>query len=253
MLDVTRTRPRAWVSRLTEWLGSGRSSVLVGVLAMTTLLRLPYVWAPLSSDEGGFLLVAHQAATTEGSLYGNQWVDRPPGLIMVFRLADLMSEVLGDRVALRIVAMAMALTAVASAWFAGRVIGGSRGGIAAAVVLAAFTSTPVFSGPRLMTALPAVTGVTVSAALVLVATYGARSARIRAWCAFGAGAAAAIALLMKQNFADGFVFAAVLWVLMGRRGAKRLALFAAGAALPLLAVVAWGAAGPGLGALWEAT
>ncbi|MGH1562549.1 hypothetical protein [Mumia sp. DW29H23] len=235
-----------------RWAESGRGPVLVGVLALTALFRLPYVWSPLSSDEGGFLLVAHQWGTTDGSLYGNQWVDRPPGLLVLFRLADLGSGLLGDRVALRLVALVLALVAVAAAWFAGRVVGGARGALAASLVMAAVTSTPVFSGPRLMTAMPAVTFVTVCVALTLAATYEATTPRARASLAAAAGVAGATALMMKQNFADGFVFAAVLWLLVGRRGWKLAAACAAGAALPLLATLWWAAAGPGVGALWEA-
>lgn len=242
--------------RIVRWCESGSSRVLLAVLALTTALRLPFLWAPLSSDEGGFLLVADQWADTSGGLYGNQWVDRPPGLLLVFRLADAMSGVFGDRVALRLVALALALVGVAAAWYAGRAVSGARGAVAAAAVMAALTSTPVFSGPRLATAFPAVTFVTVSVALALAATtlVARRATRRQAEVvAAAAGIAAACAVLMKQNYVDGFVFAVVLWLLGGRRAWRLVGWLLLGAAGPFLLTAVWAAAdGPGIGALWEA-
>ncbi|WP_370619016.1 hypothetical protein [Mumia sp. Pv 4-285] len=251
-MQSTRRRGASAPRAVVRWVESGRGSVLLGVLALMTLFRLPYVWAPLSSDEGGFLLVAHQWGATDGSLYGNQWVDRPPGLLLVFRAADVLSEALGDRVALRLVALLLAAVAVVAAWFAGRTLGGARGAVAAALVVTALTSTPMFSGPRLMTALPGVTLVAVSVALALAATYEARTARAQVLLAAAAGAAGASALLMKQNFADGIVFAAVLWVVAGARGRRLVLPGVAGAAVPLLLTLWWAATGPGVGTLWEA-
>ncbi|MBW9206373.1 hypothetical protein KV097_10490 [Mumia sp. zg.B17] len=229
-----------------------RGAVLVAVLALTTAFRLPYLWAPLSSDEGGFLLVAHQWGTTDGSLYGNQWVDRPPGLILLFGFADLLSGPLGDRVALRLVALVLALVAVAAAWYAGRAVGGTRGALAAALVMCAVTSTPAFSGPRMATVFPAVVFAAVTVALALAAAYEVTSPRVRAALAAGAGVTGVVAVLMKQNVVDGLVFAAVLWAMSGRRGWKLAAAGAAGASLPLLATLVWAVTGPGLGGLWEA-
>src|SRR4029077_9507232 len=58
--------------------------------AATVVLRLPFVAAPLSPDEGGFLVLARQwhVAGPGGSLYGSYWVDRPPLLVATFQLAD---------------------------------------------------------------------------------------------------------------------------------------------------------------------
>ncbi|KAA1423594.1 hypothetical protein FE697_008340 [Mumia zhuanghuii] len=251
-MQATRRRGAVAPRVVLRWLESGRWSVLAAVLALATLFRLPYAWAPLSSDEGGFLLVAHQWVTTEGSLYGNQWVDRPPGLLIVFRAADVLSEALGDRLALRLVALALVVVAVVAAWFAGGVVAGSRGAVAAALTLTALTSTPVFSGPRLTTGLPGVALVAVGVACALSATYDARGRRGRALLAAAAGAAGASALLMKQNYADGLVFALVLWTVAGARGRRLILPGAAGAAVPLLATLWWAATGPGVGAVWEA-
>jgi hypothetical protein len=84
--------------------------LLVGVA--TVLLRLPFVAAPLSSDEGGLLVLARQwhLAGPGGSLYGSYWVDRPPLLVATFQLADA----LGGLIALRLIgALVAAITVVA--------------------------------------------------------------------------------------------------------------------------------------------
>jgi len=75
------------------------------------LLRLPFVAAPLSSDEGGFLVLARQwhLAGPGGSLYGA--TGGPAALLVAtFQLADA----LGGLIALRLIgALAAAITVVA--------------------------------------------------------------------------------------------------------------------------------------------
>ena len=68
--------------------------------AATLLFRLPFLGAPTSPDEGGFLEVGKQWHAGGDSLYGHFWVDRPPLLIAVFRIADL----LGGITAVRLIA-----------------------------------------------------------------------------------------------------------------------------------------------------
>ena len=69
-----------------------RSRVSLPVLAVflaaavAASVRLLLLTVPLSPDEAGFLLVAQQWHPGT-SLYGDYWVDRPPGLIALFGLA----------------------------------------------------------------------------------------------------------------------------------------------------------------------
>jgi hypothetical protein len=72
------------------------ASVLV-LSAAAVLARLPLLGRPLSPDEGGFLMVAHQWSPGT-SLYGAYWVDRPPLLITLFQLAGALG---GGAVGLR--------------------------------------------------------------------------------------------------------------------------------------------------------
>ena len=80
--------------------------VLIAVLAAA--LRVPYLRAPMSPDEGGFLVVARHWHPGGGSLYGPYWVDRPPLLIAFFRLADA----LGGFTALRLLGCLLVASAV---------------------------------------------------------------------------------------------------------------------------------------------
>src|SRR5262245_49190866 len=81
---MRRAAVRAW-----RWLEADpQRALLVSVLVML-LIRAPFLFRPLESDEGGFLMVADQWDDGGSSLYGGQWVDRPPLLLLVFKLAAL--------------------------------------------------------------------------------------------------------------------------------------------------------------------
>ena len=96
----------------------GRAVALGLVAVLTAAARLPFTTRPLSSDEGGFLLVASQWSPGR-SLYGNYWVDRPPLLIAFFGLADR----LGGQVPLRILGTGLAVVSVVLASRIGRHVG----------------------------------------------------------------------------------------------------------------------------------
>ncbi|MFT4262248.1 MAG: hypothetical protein QM572_02605, partial [Nocardioides sp.] len=96
--------------------------VVAASLVGVCVARLWHVAAPLSSDEAGFLMVARQWHPGS-SLYGDYWVDRPPGLITLYRVADLA----GGTVALRVVGLVAVLVAVALAARLGRVLAGPTG------------------------------------------------------------------------------------------------------------------------------
>lgn len=222
---------------------------------------LPFLRAPLTSDESGFLLLAeHWHPGT--SLYGDYWVDRPPLLLWLFSLAGHLGPtsvsvagVTAPGVKLLAAAasgVAVILTAVLArlvapdAW-------GARG--AAVVLTVALLSTRLFG-------MPEADGEVLAVPFVLLGLVGLVVALRRPWgrCAVmyaaGAGASAMAAALVKQNVIDVFVFAIVLAVLSrGRvpRLAERIAAFAAGAAAALVVTVgaAWTRGTSPVG-LWDA-
>ncbi len=213
-----------------------RPVVMLALLA--ALLRLPYAGAPMSPDEGGFLVVGGQW-TPGPSLYGHYWVDRPPLLIEIFRVADH----LGGLFALRLIGCLAVAATVVAVGMTLRGLGGSRAATWGAAVTAALLVSP-------MGGAIAVNGELLAAPLVALGAWSAVEAlRARpagtalAW-AVSAGATTAGAVLVKQNMLDPAVFAVVIglaaWRVrqvslprLGRLGAA----YAAGAALTSLLVL----------------
>jgi hypothetical protein len=209
-----------------------RTSVaLCAILAVG--LRAPFLGTPLGVDEGGLAYVAEHWARHGRSLYGAQWLDRPPLLVLLVRLAVGAGGQTGVRVLGALAAVALVVLAAALA----RAIDGPRAGTAAAVVCAVLASSialqAVYTPAELLAAVPA-------SASVLCLVAALRSGRIGALVA--AGALAACAALVKQSFLDaglaGIVFLFACAVCRPPR--FRLAWIAswgAGAALPLVTVV----------------
>ncbi len=235
--------------------------VAVGAAAAVAVAsRLPLLGLPAWPDEAGFLQVAAGWRLGGGGpyVYGPHWVDRPPGLITLYALADA----LGGLTALRLVgALAAGLTVLAVADLAGTLSPGPASGRArvwAAVCAAALLSTPwhwSFMVDGELLAAPFVAGGMALAARGLAGTGGRNLA-----AGAGAGVLATTALLTKQNFADVFVFVATLVALrllggsLGRTHALRVLLaFAAGCLAALGAVAAWTAAhGTSPSSVWYA-
>ncbi len=224
--------------------------VLVAAVAVV-VVRLLLLTAPLSPDEAGFLIVARQWAPGR-SLYGDYWVDRPPGLVALYDLA-------GGAAGLRLLGLVAATTSMLLAVALARVAAPGRRWAppATAVLVAALVSSrlldvAVVDGEVL--ALPFLLAGLV-AALRSTAT---ASPWPRLGWALAAGAAGAAALSVKQNLADVAVVVGclALALLLRRRPAHAAVLV--GGALAGAAVVgagvlalAW-AHGTGPTALWDA-
>lgn len=223
--------------------GSLRNTIIAACVAVV-VARLIFVWQPLRADEGGYLLIARTWRAGGEFLYGDYHVDRPPLLMLIFRVAAL-SEWDGM---IRLLTIPFAVIAVVAAARAAFVVAGDRASRWSAVVAAAFVSSPALAADQADGELFALAFVMVSVALALEAwTRPAGAARV--WLAFGAGAVGSAASLVKPNFLEGLVFAAVLVIaeLVQRRGftsrSRTLAAgVAVGAVLPNLLVVAWASA-----------
>jgi 4-amino-4-deoxy-L-arabinose transferase-like glycosyltransferase len=231
-----------------------RESVLLACLA-TLAVHLLSLSRRLGQDEGGYAMVARYWLDDGDFLYGPQWVDRPPGLIALFDLAQRLGPY-GVRLTASLVAVLL-VAALASA--AGTVGGRAAAGWAAWAGFA-LGSSVLLQTQRLNGELAAATFVVVSVAALLraVRSPGGRARTVLLGAA--AGAAATLAVLMKQNVVDGFVFAAVLLSAglltranrltspPGRVGAVAVA-FGAGAALPAGATLLWAKGRGGVDAL----
>lgn len=200
------------------------------------LLRLPYLVAAESSDEGGYLAVARQWHPGP-SLYGHYWVDRPPLLIMLFQLATAFDGLS----ALRVVGALAAGVAVLGVAFTTRRVAGPRAAVVAAAVATASFVSPLLGTMQINGELLAAPFVAWAIALAVVTLDD--SSRL---AAFGTGALGVAAMLVKQNMAEPAVFALVI-ALIGWRtrrlngsALRRLAAAGgAGAVATLLLVAAW--------------
>lgn len=215
--------------------------VLLVTCLVVVVARCAYLWQPLRSDEGGYLLAARQWHSGGEFLYGDYYVDRPPGLMLLFRLAAVGEN---DR-AIRALAIPFALLLVLASARAAFLAAGPRAVPWAATAAAAFAVTPALAADQADGELFAAPLVAATFALALDAWRRQRGSA-RAWLAVGAGVLAAAATLVKQNFVEGFVLVLVLVTAEGvrqrrvtPRGRVLLLGLLVGGALPNLAVLAW--------------
>jgi 4-amino-4-deoxy-L-arabinose transferase-like glycosyltransferase len=169
------------------------------------ILHLPFLTTPLSVDEGGYGYVA-QWWSRGADLYGDVWVDRPQGLLLLYRAALALPG--SHNVDIRLMA---ALWSSAIAVVLGLLVtdlAGRRAGVAAALLSGLLSTAPVIEGftanGELMATLPAVI------ALALTARWQVRGG-LRLMLAAGLFAGAGV--LVKQSGYDGGL-AAGLWLLL---------------------------------------
>lgn len=236
---------------------SDQHVLLVLVLA-TVVLRLPFLFAPLTIDEGGYAYVAARwlDPTGVGSMYGDQWVDRPPLLLAMYAVADL----LGGAVALRVMGIVAACIVVVTSARAAAVVAGQTALRWTGVVSVVLTSSVVLQGQTVNAELPAI-ALTSTAAWLTVRAVTSTAQRHALVLAVGAGVSAASAVLVKQSFVDGFAFGvgllACLVVLGGeslrRRAGVVLAGALAGTTIAAAFLALWAITmGPGLTELFDA-
>lgn len=241
------TRPPGW-----------RSAVPGVVFAATlaVLLRVPFVGRPAFPDEAGFLLVAQRWHSGGSALYGDLWLDRPPLLMLFWRAADLLG---GVEAARWLGCLLVVAVVVASGW-SGWLIGARRGAHWAAFTASALISTPLLATHAINGELLAAPFVVISCALSLTVVRRPFPAPARAVIALLAGAVGVGAVLVKQNFVDGLVFAVVLVTVAAARrelawpkAGRILGWGALGALVPVFCTAWWVvSSGHGLDEFWYA-
>lgn len=225
-------------------------------MAVTVLARLPFLTRAATPDEGGFLVVASQWHVGGTSLYGDYWVDRPPLLLGIFRLADLA----GGLPALRVIGALAAAATVGLLAATSRRAFGHRAAGPTAMVAAALLVSPLMGAQPVNGELLAAPFIALGLRFAVEAALSEDPLTARG-AALGAGVAAALALLVKQNMADVVVFAAVCWLVAWRvrrisvRTLGDLVLLAAvGAGVGYAVVMLWAMAhGTSPLAVYEAT
>lgn len=239
-------------------LPSARLTVWIAAVA-ALLARYPSAMWPLRPDEAGFLLVARTWAPRADSVYGPYFVDRPPEIIALVRLADWV----GGPYALRVLAalgilgfvLLAAATARSLATDAARLSRERADRVAAwtAVVAAGLVGNAgvdVVSAKGEHLGIPLVMG---ASGLALAALRRSSTS-----LAVLAGLTAMLAVGLKQSMVGGLVFGGVLLVGTAladrprvRSYARLAAAAAAGALVPVVATVVWAlVVGVDLGTLW---
>jgi 4-amino-4-deoxy-L-arabinose transferase-like glycosyltransferase len=208
--------------------------IVLGV-ALTLLLRAPWFDAALGRDEAGVALVARHWHGGASFAYGTWFLDRPPLLLTLYRLAG--DSQVGIRVLGAVAASVLVvLTTLLAVRLGGRRAAPWAAGISA-VAASSFALRAVFTPAELLAVVP-------SCASVLLLVIAIEKKRL--WTFAAAGALAAAALLVKQSFGDALAaglvalvagrFLGVSWRESWRRaGAYGAGLAAVAAALSLWA------------------
>ena len=203
-----------------------------GTTVLTALLRLPLMGLPLDPDEGGYAYLARRWALGSPLYSDGAWVDRPPGLMTVFRWVVAVSYTpLALRVAALVAAVVVTLGTGAAAW----ALRGRTAGLVAAAVTGVVVAGPFVQGYEL-------NGELLAAALAswgLTVAFAWRGERLATGWLVLAGILCGTGLLMKQSAVDGPLVLLAVTALAGRTRALGAAVL--GLALPVGTAVVWGA------------
>jgi 4-amino-4-deoxy-L-arabinose transferase-like glycosyltransferase len=202
--------------------------VALAAAALAVLVRVPFFDAPLTADEGGYAEAA-RLWDRGATLYRDVWVDRPQGLILIFRgVLQLGSSSDAIRAA---AAAAGVLCVLATMLLAFRLTRSATVTIATGLLLATAGSSPFLESFTLAGELLA----SLAAVLALLAFSGYLRGRATGWLVV-AGLAAGCAVMIKQSGFDAAlaIVAYLAWT-ERRRALREIGIFAAAVAAPLLA------------------
>ena len=224
-----------------------RRTTLAAIAAATAvglLLRLHFLSVPLNTDEGGFAAVAR--LWRQGYLlYGDvAWVDRPQGLLVLFRLAGLN----GSDEAFRVLAMLAALLTLVAVAAAAWAVAGRAAAVAAAGLYAVLSPAPHLEG---FTANGELLSGSLAAAAVACALWW--TVRRDLWLLVAAALLTGCAPLVKQSAIDGIIVLAVAVLMVADRRPRNVVIAVVAGAPPALAAVVHAATSTaGLGDWWYA-
>jgi 4-amino-4-deoxy-L-arabinose transferase-like glycosyltransferase len=203
---------------------------LAALAGVAALVRLPFLGS-IGPDEGGYAYVAWQWARGH-ALYSGVWVDRPQGLILVYRLLISISH---SAWAIRLGAVVAGVAITLLLVWVGRLFDAERTGLLAGGLFAVAGLGPHVEGFTFNGELAAAVPSTAAVGAALVA-FRRDSTR---WLA-AAGLLGGTSLLMKQSGFDGLAVAFAV-ALAAKPRLARVGLVAGGAAAPLgaSAVAGW--------------
>ncbi len=172
--------------------------VVLAAMVTSIALRARFVNTPITSDEGGYLAVA-RAWASGSQLYTDAWVDRPQGLVVLFRVWDDLTG--GSGPALRVMAMAFGCVAVVGVAYTALAIAGPRAAGVAAFLVAIASANARIEGFIANGELLA--GGAGAAAVAIACGYLFRG-HGRSWL-FTGGVVAGVAVSLKQSGCDGLL------------------------------------------------
>ncbi|MEJ7786549.1 MAG: hypothetical protein WKF96_17240 [Solirubrobacteraceae bacterium] len=171
---------------------------IAGALVLALILRIPWLGVGLGNDEGGLTYLAGAWNDDGPFAYGDYFIDRPPVLLALFRLAGMT----GGTASVRTMGVVAVLGLVLVTSLLARQIAGDRAAGWAAVLTAGLGSSAaigsVFTPAELLAVVP-------SALSVLMVWKGLSETRPRPGFLAVAGALGVGALLVKQSFGDALV------------------------------------------------
>ncbi len=220
--------PTAAAARFTLRRGSGRARhAILLCAALSVLLRIRFLFTPLTADEGGFLAIA-RAWMHGADLYEDIWVDRPQGLLALFAGWDRLSG--GHTQSIRLLAMLFGVAAVLACAAIAKTLAGWGPAVLAALFVAVLSSAPAAEGflanGELLSGTLGAVSLAVSTTVVVGMPPRRRTASLMAF----AGVMAGLSISVKQSGIDGYAVMAswlLLAMLFGWRS-RRWALAAFG-------------------------
>ncbi len=214
--------------------------VVLASVVISIALRARFVTTPLTSDEGGYLAVARAWASGKG-LYTDAWVDRPQGLLVLFRAWDAATG--GSPAAIRLMAILFGCLAVVGVAYTVYALAGPRAAAISSVLVAVASSNARIEGFIANGELLA--GGVAAAGVAAACAYMFRG-RGRSWLLIS-GVLAGCAMSIKQSGFDGFLAVMVCLVAGGitgertwRQVTRDCAICAAGLASVLAALLLHG-------------
>jgi 4-amino-4-deoxy-L-arabinose transferase-like glycosyltransferase len=267
---VNDTAPADLDSETVEPADPGRKRAITliggaGLLAL--LLRLPFLFTGLSTDEGGYAYVAQQWSRG-AKLYGTElagtgptgtaWLDRPQGLLLTYRALLWINDSgwtirLGMMLAGAVITICLGVI--------GWQLAGRNAGVAAALLYAVIGVAPHLEGMTLNGELLASVPATASIAAILLWRRALRRCDLPgrgrwsrgwpAWWLIAAGLLAGVAMTMKQSGIDGVLVGLAVVLVAGGRRLRRALTFLTAFAVPIAACVIQGWS-LGLSTYWTA-
>ena len=113
------------------------------ITALVCILRLRFLFTPISADEGGYLAIA-RAWGRGAVLYRDVWVDRPQGLLVIYRALTLIG--VGNPIGVRVLGVVACIVGSLACGSIAKSLVGERAGWYAAIAAAILTSLPQIEG-----------------------------------------------------------------------------------------------------------